>query len=43
MPPKKKKRIKDEEERLEQLGIYEDEEEYDDEVEDEKESWRDVG
>jgi hypothetical protein len=43
MPPKKKKRIKDKEERLEQLGIYEDEEEYDDEVKDEEESWRDVG
>jgi len=35
MPPKKKKRTEAEEERLEQLGIYEDE--------DEKESWRDVG
>ena len=28
MPPKKKKITKDEEERLEQLGIYEDDEEY---------------
>ena len=35
MPPKKKKITKDEEERLEQLGIYEDDEEYDAEVEDE--------
>jgi len=41
MPPKKKKSTKYEEERLEQLGIYEGDEEYDDE--DEKESWRDVG
>lgn len=43
MPPKKKKRTKDDEERLEQLGIYEDDEEYNDKDEDEKESWRDVG
>jgi hypothetical protein len=43
MPPKKKKRIKDNEGRLEQLGIYEDEEEYDSEEQDEKEAWRDVG
>ena len=43
MPPKKKKSTKDKEERLEQLGIYEDDEEYNDENEDEKESWRDVG
>ena len=40
MPPKKVKKIKnDEEEGLEQFGIYEEE----DEEEDEKESWRDVG
>ena len=44
MPPKKRKKTnKVEEERLEQLGIYEDDEEYDDEGEDERESWRDVG
>jgi len=42
MPPKKKKRIRTEEdEDLEPLGIYEDEKEYDEE--DEKEAWRDVG
>jgi len=40
MPPKKGKKTKiDEEERLEQLGIYQEE----DEDEDEKESWRDFG
>jgi len=43
MPPKKKKRIKNEEESLEQLGIYEDDEENEDEDQDERESWRDVG
>jgi len=44
MPPKKKKRIRTEEdEDLESLGIYEDEKEYDDEEQNEKEAWRDVG
>jgi len=41
MAPKKKKRIK--KEHLEELGIFEDDEEYDNRVEDERESWRDVG
>jgi len=41
MPPKKKKRIK--KEHLKELGIFEEDEEYDNRVEDERESWRDVG
>jgi len=41
MPPKKKKRVKNE--HLEELGIFEDNEEYENKVEDERESWRDVG
>jgi len=40
MPPKKKKRIK--KDHLEELGIFEDDEEYYEEDVDEKESWRDV-
>ena len=43
MVPKKKKRIKTNVEDLEQLGIYTEFEEYDDDVQDEKEAWRDVG
>ena len=41
MPPKKKKRVKNE--HLEELGIFEDDEEYKNNAEDERESWRDVG
>lgn len=40
MPPKKKKKIQKDED-LESLGIYEDDEENEDQ--DEKESWRDIG
>jgi hypothetical protein len=40
MPPKKKKRIK--KEHMEELGIFEDDEDYQDEEVDEKELWRDV-
>ena len=43
MPPKKKKRIRTEDEDLESLGIYEDEDEYGNKELDEKEAWRDVG
>jgi len=44
MPPKKKKRTRTEEDKdLESFGIYEDDEKYDDEVKNERESWRDVG
>jgi hypothetical protein len=41
---KKKNKIKTEEnEELESLGIYKDDDEYDEEDNDEKESWRDFG
>jgi len=43
MAPKKKKRIKNEKGHLERFGIFEDDEESDEEAKDEKESWRDVG
>jgi len=43
MPLKKRKKINKEEERLKKLGIFEVYDDKEEEKEDERESWRDVG